>query len=86
MTRFTAYLRLPAPAISAIIDHMRTNAAHIAIQFLRSLLGNNDGQDMIEYALLVAAVAVIVAAILPPALMPAIDTVFSRIASTLSLA
>ncbi len=65
---------------------MRTNADHVAIKLLQSLRKNEEGQDMIEYALLVAAVAVIVAAILPPALMPAINSVFSRIASTLSLA
>lgn len=43
------------------------------------------GQDMIEYALLAAAVAVIVAGFLPTQLMPSVSTVFSSITSTLGL-
>lgn len=39
------------------------------------------GQDMIEYALLAAAIAVIVAGFLPPAVFPAISTVFSKVVS-----
>lgn len=43
------------------------------------------GQDMIEYALLAAAVAVIVAGFLPPAVMPSVSTIFSKITSTMAL-
>lgn len=40
-----------------------------------------DGQDMIEYALLAAALAVVVAGFLPPAIMPGVSTIFSKIVS-----
>jgi Flp pilus assembly pilin Flp len=38
-------------------------------------------QDMIEYSLLAAAMAVIVAGFLPPSIMPSISTIFSKIIS-----
>jgi Flp pilus assembly pilin Flp len=40
------------------------------------------GQDMIEYALLAAAVAVTVAGFLPTTLMPSVSTIFSKIVSS----
>ena len=39
------------------------------------------GQDMIEYALMAAAIAVVVAGFLPPALMPSVSTIFSKVLS-----
>ncbi|HEY4359915.1 MAG TPA: Flp family type IVb pilin [Bryobacteraceae bacterium] len=42
------------------------------------------GQDMIEYALLAASIAVVVAGFLPPAVMPAVSTIFSKIISGLN--
>jgi Flp pilus assembly pilin Flp len=42
------------------------------------------GQDMIEYALLAAAIAVTVAGFLPTTLMPAVSTIFSKIVSCYS--
>ena len=39
---------------------------------------------MIEYALLAAAIAVIVAGFLPPAIMPMVSTIFSKIVDTFS--
>jgi Flp pilus assembly pilin Flp len=45
------------------------------------LRGDNRAQDMIEYALLAAAIAVIVAGFLPPAIMPSISTIFSKVVS-----
>jgi Flp pilus assembly pilin Flp len=39
------------------------------------------GQDMIEYALLAAALAVVVAGFLPPTIMPSISTIFSKVIS-----
>jgi Flp pilus assembly pilin Flp len=39
------------------------------------------GQDMVEYALLAASIAVVVAGFLPPAIMPAVSTIFSKIIS-----
>jgi Flp pilus assembly pilin Flp len=44
-----------------------------------------DGQDMIEYALLAATLLVVVAGILPETLMPNVDAIFSKITSTLAL-
>jgi len=42
---------------------------------------NRQGQDLIEYALIAGLVAVVVAGFLPPAVMPAISTIFSKIVS-----
>lgn len=39
------------------------------------------GQDMIEYALLAAAIAIVVAGFLPTTLMPSVSTIFSKISS-----
>lgn len=53
---------------------------------LNRLRADQDGQDLIEYTLIVAAVALIVAGFLPPSLMPSISTIFSKIAATLASA
>jgi Flp pilus assembly pilin Flp len=45
------------------------------------LWNNVRGQDMIEYALLAAALAVVVAGFLPPQIMPAVSTIFSKVVS-----
>ena len=42
------------------------------------------GQDMIEYSLLMAAVAIVVAGFLPPSIMPSISTIFSKVMSSFS--
>jgi Flp pilus assembly pilin Flp len=39
------------------------------------------GQDMIEYALMAAAIAVTIAGFLPTTLMPSVSTIFSKIVS-----
>jgi Flp pilus assembly pilin Flp len=39
------------------------------------------GQDMIEYSLLAAAIAVVVAGFLPPSILPSISTIFSKVVS-----
>ena len=39
------------------------------------------GQDMVEYALMAATIAVVVAGFLPPLLMPAVSTIFSKVVS-----
>ena len=39
------------------------------------------GQDMIEYALLAAALAVVVAGFLPPTILPSISNIFSKVVS-----
>jgi len=41
-----------------------------------------DGQDMIEYALMAATLAVVIAGFLPPTIMPEVSTIFSKIVST----
>lgn len=43
--------------------------------------GDDRGQDMIEYSLLAAAIAVIVAGFLPPQIMPSVSTIFSKVVS-----
>jgi Flp pilus assembly pilin Flp len=51
----------------------------LAVRFLR-LLFDRDGQDLIEYALLAAAVAVAAGAVMPP-VTGQISTIFSKIVS-----
>lgn len=48
---------------------------------LHTLWSDVRGQDMIEYALLAAALVVVVAGFLPPAIMPAVSTIFSKVIS-----
>ncbi len=43
------------------------------------------GQDMIEYALLAATIAIVVAGFLPPSIMPSVSTIFSKITSSMAL-
>jgi len=57
----------------------------IGAKHLRSLWRNRRGQDMIEYSLLAAFIAVAAAAFLPPAIAPAISAVFSKIVTTMAL-
>jgi Flp pilus assembly pilin Flp len=45
---------------------------------------NTSGQDMIEYALLAAAIAVLVAGFLPQDIMPAVSNIFSKISSVIA--
>jgi len=51
-------------------------------QIASNLWRNVQGQDMIEYALMAASIAVVIAGFLPPAVMPAVSTIFSRIVSS----
>lgn len=50
-------------------------------QTTTGLLLDDCGQDMIEYALLAASIAVVVAGFLPPAVMPAVSSIFSKVVS-----
>jgi Flp pilus assembly pilin Flp len=52
---------------------------------LLRLLRNQRGQDLIEYALLAAAIAIIVAGFLPPAVMPSVSTIFSKLTSSMAI-
>ncbi len=47
----------------------------------QTLWNDRRAQDMIEYSLLAAAIAVIVAGFLPPSIMPSISTIFSKVIS-----
>jgi Flp pilus assembly pilin Flp len=51
---------------------------------LRRLWKEDVGQDLIEYALLAGFIVVVVAGFLPPAVMPAVSTIFSKITSTMA--
>jgi Flp pilus assembly pilin Flp len=46
---------------------------------------DKSGQDLIEYALISATIVIVVAGFLPPSLMPAVNTIFSKITSSLAL-
>jgi pilus assembly protein Flp/PilA len=43
------------------------------------------GQDLIEYALLAATIAIVVAGFLPPSVMPSVSTIFSKITSSMAI-
>jgi Flp pilus assembly pilin Flp len=45
------------------------------------LWADRRGQDMIEYALLAASIVIVVAGFLPPTIMPAVSTIFSKVVS-----
>jgi len=53
--------------------------------WLARLWREETGQDMIEYALLAAALVLIVAGFLPPQIMPSVSTIFSKISSSMAL-
>lgn len=54
------------------------------IQVLRRLWMEEEGQDLIEYVMLVAFLAVAVSVFLPPTIAPAISGIFSRITTLLA--
>jgi Flp pilus assembly pilin Flp len=43
------------------------------------------GQDFIEYALLAAAIAIVVAGFLPPSVLPSVSTIFYKITSDMAI-
>jgi Flp pilus assembly pilin Flp len=51
-------------------------------QFLKRLWKAEQGQDMVEYALIAATLVVVVAGFLPPTIMPSVSTIFSKIVSS----
>lgn len=55
------------------------------MRWLKLLWARQEGQDMIEYALLAASIAIAVAGFLPPSIMPSVSTIFSKITSSMSL-
>lgn len=52
---------------------------------LAKLWHDEEGQDLIEYALMLATLTVVVAGFLPPTIMPAVSTIFSKISSSIAL-
>ena len=56
----------------------------IGMKTLRRLWHEQTGQDMIEYSLLCAALVVIVAGFLPPALAANISAIFSKVSSQMN--
>jgi Flp pilus assembly pilin Flp len=54
------------------------------LKSLRKLWRDESGQDMIEYALLCAALVIIVAGFLPPVIQTNIGTIFSKVSSQMN--
>ena len=54
-------------------------------RILSRLWREDDGQDLIEYALMTATLAVVVAGFLPTTVMPAVSSIFSKISSTIAI-
>lgn len=50
-------------------------------KWIRAFVQNDHGQDLIEYALLAGFVVIAIYVVLPNDLMPAVSTIFSRLAS-----
>lgn len=48
-----------------------------ALQFWK----DDQGQDILEYALLAGSIAVVIAGFLPPAIMPSVSEIFSKVVS-----
>ena len=46
---------------------------------------DKSGQDMIEYALILATIVIVVAGFLPPSMMPAVSSIFSKISSSMAI-
>ncbi|MDA1314015.1 MAG: Flp family type IVb pilin [Acidobacteria bacterium] len=62
-----------------------TNRINMLFLKLRGFVDDNEGQDMVEYALLAGFVAVAAGALLP-AISGSISTIFSRMGSVLTAA
>ena len=54
-------------------------------RMLQAFRKNESGQDLIEYALMCAAIAIIIAGFLPPSIMPSMSTIFSKITSSMAI-
>ncbi|MBI2686700.1 MAG: hypothetical protein HYX27_10320 [Acidobacteria bacterium] len=58
----------------------------VAIVCHSRIFQNQSGQDLIEYTLMAATIAVAVGAIFPASVAPNISTIFSKISSSLGAA
>ena len=54
------------------------------VNILRRLRKDDSGQDLIEYALLSATLAIVVAGFFPPSLAPSISAIFSKLSASLN--
>lgn len=50
---------------------------------LKNVIQDRRGQDMIEYALMAASVAVAVAAFIPYSVLPALSTIWGRVSTVM---
>lgn len=82
MDRLTVISRLRYPHTGFNMDDRK---ATDMCSLLRRLWKEEDGQDMIEYALMAATLVVVVAGILPQTLMPNVSTIFSKITSSFAI-
>ena len=78
----TAISRLPYPPNGCKMDCRKTTKMR---SLLSRLWREEDGQDMVEYALLAATLVVVVAGIFPSSLMPSVSTIFSKINSSFAV-
>jgi Flp pilus assembly pilin Flp len=62
-------------------EHMGRLIATLLVRLWRE----QQGQDMIEYALLAAAIAIVVAGFLPPSVLPSVSTIFFKITSDMAI-
>ena len=61
---------------------MRMHVGSNMVAILKRLWKEKKGQDMVEYALIAAALVVVVAGFLPPTVMPSVSVIFSKISSS----
>ena len=54
-------------------------------RLLMRLWKDQRGQDFIEYALLAAAIVIVVAGFLPPQVLPSVSTIFFKITSDMAI-
>lgn len=65
---------------------VRTRVNSLAVACHTSILRDERGQDLIEYALMAATIAVATAAIFPQSIAPNICAIFSKVNSSLGAA
>ena len=58
---------------------------HNMVLKLKKLWRDENGQDMIEYALLCTATVILVAGFLPPSIMPSVSMIFSKVTSSFAI-
>jgi Flp pilus assembly pilin Flp len=71
--------------VTRVWFNMETDVEEIMRGLLILLLRDRRGQDLIEYALLAATIAIVVAGFLPPSVMPSVSTIFSKLTSSMAL-